>query len=241
MNPQEILLKIGLNEREISIYLALIELGPSNISEISKKTGLHRPAIYETLPTLENKNLIALAPKGKRRRYAATPPTKLHNLAETVLHNLDSLIPELQKKMESSKKKPLVTYSEGQEGIANAFEDVVTTLGKGDVYYRYSSRKNVRESGKYLPKNYRETRDKKQLGRFVITNEKNQQEKKPSLDRSLKVVPKEFGLFEDDITQIIYDDKIAVIDYNTETVITIQNPIIAGFQRKIFKALFEKL
>ena len=63
----------------------------------------------------------------------------------------------------------------------------------------------------------------------------------PRLERSVKFVPKNYGLFDYDITEILYGDKIAFIDYNTETGLIIENPVIAEFQKKIFKLLYDKL
>lgn len=56
---------------------------------------------------------------------------------------------------------------------------------------------------------------------------------------AIKVVPEKYGLFDYDITQIIYEDKVAYIDYNTETTFLIENPLIDDFQRKLFRILFD--
>ncbi len=57
----------------------------------------------------------------------------------------------------------------------------------------------------------------------------------------MKIVPRNFDLFEYDATELIYADKIAFVDYNTETAVIIENPKLAEFQKKIFKLLFMKL
>lgn len=87
----------------------------------------------------------------------------------------------------------------------------------------------------------RKLRDQKQLERFVITNAATQERKKPRLEKSVKIVPRNFDLFEYDATELIYADKIAFVDYNTETAVIIENPKLAEFQKKIFKLLFMKL
>ena len=241
MNPHAILNKIGLNDREVDIYLALINLGPSTLSDISRKTGIHRPALYTTLPILEQKGIIALSPSKKRRRYIAMPPETIHRIADETREELDVLIKELKTRAEQGTKKPKITFLEGEKGIMSVFEHVVTTLDKDEVFYRYNSRKNISESGKYISKNYQEQQDKKRLGRFVITNEATKNAAKNSLDRTIKTIPKEFGLFDDNITQVMYRDTIAIIDYTTETALVIENPSIAKFQKTLFKILFSKL
>ena len=49
------------------------------------------------------------------------------------------------------------------------------------------------------------------------------------------------ALFEDNISLIIYGNKIAHLDHTTGTAVTITSPSIARFQEKIFKMLWRKL
>lgn len=58
MNIQHILEKIGLSKNESAIYLALLELGPSQIAKISEKALIHRPLVYKALPSLIEKNWL---------------------------------------------------------------------------------------------------------------------------------------------------------------------------------------
>ena len=75
----------------------------------------------------------------------------------------------------------------------------------------------------------------------MITNLPNKMGKRPRLEREIKVVPPDFDLFEYNVSQVIYGNKVAVIDYNTETAVVIENPTVARFQGKIFELLFRKL
>jgi hypothetical protein len=65
--------------------------------------------------------------------------------------------------------------------------------------------------------------------------------KKSRLDRDLVVMPASMDSFQDDILMTIYGDKVAYIDFNTETSITIDNALIADFQKKIFKIAYNAL
>jgi hypothetical protein len=93
----------------------------------------------------------------------------------------------------------------------------------------------------YLPKNYREKRDKKQLERYVIMSSRAAQIKKQRLERDLIVIPEDFDEFEDDIFMSIYANKVAYIDFNSESSIIIENKQIANFQKKLFRLLFKSL
>ena len=241
MENQELLEHIGLSEKESLVYLTLLESGTLSIAALAEHSGMHRPALYKLLPRLEGRGLVSRVRKNRRVFFVAESPEKLETLVQGIAHSFEQTLPILKQVYAAKEKRPLIKFLTGRKGIIFVYEDIITTLKKGEIFYRYSSSKNARRDDWYVPKNYRERRDKKQIERFVITNEKTQGRKKPRLERYTKVVPKDYDLWDYNITQLIYADKVAFVDYNTETAIIIENPIIAEFQRKIFKLLFKKL
>ena len=237
----KVLEKIGLSGKESAIYLALLKMGASNISEIAKKTGIHRPLIYKELPGLLEKGLIVKVPKGQREYYCAESPDKLESLFETLKTDFTRALPDLRDLGKFSRNKPTVTFLEGKKGISSVFLDIVTSLKRGDIFYRYSSLKDMAKVEPYLPKNYREIRDQKQLERLVITNQDLPHGKRPKLERHMRVLFKDSGFFDFDIIQIIYGNKVALLDFNSETAVVVESSINAEFQKKIFKLLFNSL
>lgn len=240
MNIENILKNIGLGEAPIQIYTALLGNPPLSVSAIARKTGLHRPIIYRNIPLLIDKGLVTTSPKAKKL-YAAEHPDKIKRLITELAGDLDKIMPELDTIYNGASSRPIVKYLEGKRGIRFILEDIIHTLKKGDTFYRYSSTKDGKKGPSNLPTDYRKIRDEKKLERFVITSEEGAKYAKPKLERSIKVVPKEYGLFDYDITEIIYAGKIAFIDDNTETAIIIENSTIANFQKKLFKMLYSKI
>jgi sugar-specific transcriptional regulator TrmB len=241
METKEILQKIGLSEDESAVYLALLRFGALSISQLSEKTKLYRPSVYKAIPSLEEKGLAHSTKKGKRKLYMATSPEKLSSLLSSLGNDLSRALPDMLAEFNKKEKRPFVIFLDGVAGIRRVYDDIVTTLKKGDTFYRYSSSRSPKKRDYYVSRDYPKKRDEKQLERYVITSEGAGKLKKPKFEKSVKTVPKSFDLFEYDITQIIYADKIAFVDYNTETAIIIENPVIAQFQQKIFKLLFLKL
>jgi sugar-specific transcriptional regulator TrmB len=244
MDHAEFLKKLGLNERESAVYLALLLHGALGISDIARRTGLYRTDIYRTLAALSGEGLVASSPKGKYKVYAAASPKKLEKRFLDLANRFDDEIATLSALHRTQRAaRPRVTYIEGERGIRGIYDDIATSLPKGAVYYRYSAaRVNDNEKrARYLSNTYRTLRDQKKLERKVITNMPNKLGKRPRLEREVKVVPPDFDLFEYNVSQVIYGDKVAVIDYNTETAVVIENGTIAKFQEKIFQLLFRKL
>jgi hypothetical protein len=116
---------------------------------------------------------------------------------------------------------------------------MVVSSPKGSTIYRYSARKNTGK--RYKNTSYHKLRDSKKIERKVITSEEKSKIKKSKLERFLRVIPKEFDLFNDDVSQFIYENKIAFIDYENKISFIIESEKIANFQKKIFKILYSKL
>ena len=128
MNYIKILQKIGLSERESLIYINLLENTTSTISDISKRTGLHRPVIYQTLPLLEEWGLITRNIRGKRVHYLAESPNKLRAIMENLTKSFDTTILDLEALHEKQEMKPTIKTLDGKKGIQFVFYDVLNTL-----------------------------------------------------------------------------------------------------------------
>lgn len=245
----ETLMSLGLTHYEAIVYDCLISEGELSPINIEKHTGLHRPFVYKAILGLIQKNLITTTPNGKRKNYVALSPDKLNVLFRDIESSYFSNIEELHARFNESKlsgagkknkEKPVLTFSTGEKAIRDGYRSVANDLNKGDTYYRYNPGYNLFNKNKYLPKSYQERRDAKGLERFVITNQ-DHGIKKLKLGKDIRVVPKSFDLFNDRISLLIFKDKVMIIDYDSESVITIKHAKFAEFQKKIFKLLYSKL
>lgn len=241
MNFQDVLQQVGLDERESAVYLALLKDGPATVAELARRTGVHRPAIYQTLARAVPRGIVERVVRKKRFRYAAASPERLLELFEHARSAFAEVLPELRALHETAPNRPTVRYLEGVRGIQSVFADVVRKSKPGGVFFRYSSRKDTTSGDKYLPAHYKTERDHKHLERFVITSTAIAKGQRPRLERMTKVVPSDVDLFAYDITQVIFDDSVAFVDYHTETAFVIESPTIARFQERIFRLLFDRL
>lgn len=239
MKLKEILPAFGLTETETGVYLDLLEYGTQTISEISRTSKLHRPAIYRALPHLKEKGLISERRIGKLIHYAAEPPERLRTQVESLHDELDLIIPKLRQLQDN--KTPVVRRLDGKSGVHAVYEDILLTLKKGETYYRYSAESIDELKSVGLPKDYEKKRDALQLERLVITNPTYSISREPSLDESLVVVPEPYLPFDYGVSQIIYGNKIAFIDYTQPIATIIENPTIAKMQKDIFMMLFRQI
>lgn len=240
MEHKDLLKRLGLSDKESGIYLALLSVGTSTISDIAKRSAIPRPAIYRTLPSLLQRELITETIRGKRTLYAATHPSKLINLIDDTTEDIHAVLPDLTREYTAKNSTPLVRVLHGKDGIRSIFHDLVTTLKRGETFYRYSAPNDISAVESYLPRDYRATRDAKKLERLVITSESIKATKKSRLERGIKVLPAKSD-FDFNTTQIIYGDKIAFIDYTAEIGLVVENARLANFHRTIFLALYKTL
>ena len=233
--------RIGIGEKTARIYLDLLEYGDSSIADICKRTSLHRPEVYRFLPFLIEEKLIEETIEWKRNLYKARSPERIEEMIHEFEKRNAPLVSELRDKYEKLWKNISVTYQEWRSGVTKVFEDIVTSLPKWSIFYRVSTENDVSKANTYLPSDYREKRDKKNLERYVIMSSKSAKEKNPRLERELVMIPENIDDFDQNISMTIYWDKVAYIDFSSESSIIIENPMIAEFQRKLFMLNYKSL
>ncbi len=148
MNIQTILKNFGFSDKEILVYLALIELGPSPVRLIAQKSKVNRGTAYDILKALQKQGLVSFYDTQSKQHFVAEPPEKLllavkdkQEDLEAVKEQIKNSLPELKTIFEKQGGNPIVKSYEGSKGIRFILEDVIsTTKASGEkTYYAYSS------------------------------------------------------------------------------------------------------
>lgn len=114
----EILQQLGFNQKQIAIYLAILENGKILPSNLAKITGINRTTVYAVTKELINKGVVIEDLAGKTAYLVALPPSNLSTLAqreERELQNkkilIDQAIGELQELSKNTKYSvPKITF-----------------------------------------------------------------------------------------------------------------------------------
>jgi HTH-type transcriptional regulator, sugar sensing transcriptional regulator len=130
-----ILEELGLSNAEAKIYLALLELGESKTGKLIDRTKLQSSTVYHILGALLEKGLISYILKGKIKYYQAESPDTLLSFLEDKKQKLNKIIPQLKEKERLSKHKQTAKVYEGVKGLQAAYNDILTTMKKGEEYY----------------------------------------------------------------------------------------------------------
>ena len=237
---KELLKNSGFLDKEISVYLTILELGRGNVAEISRKAGINRSTGYVILDSLAGKNLVSISGKEPTQEYAALSPFNLVEYLNTqaqkqkkLAENAREILPELTS-IYNVGDRPRVFFYEGIAGLEHVYEDSLTS--SGDIY----STSTYEEMHETLPKyfsTYYERRAKKKI--FVHTfvadtplaRERKANDKIEYRDTSL--VPKDKFPVPTDIE--IYDNKVMIASWKEKLGIIIESVEIATTLRSVFK------
>ena len=150
--------KIGFNDKQARVYLALLCLGPSSVRTLAKKTEINRGSVYEALKWLEEQEMSSLYEKDAKQFFVAENPEKLHGLVgkqtlalQEVDKKLKEVVAEMKSVYDRGGERPVSRYYAGDE-IREILEDVLNTAEhSGELAYRAYSDANIRE---YLYKGF---------------------------------------------------------------------------------------
>lgn len=112
---------IGFSKNEALVYLATLELGPSTVWDISKKSGIKRPTCYVLLEELAFKGHATSVNDGKRTIYSVSSPKQLLRAVERRHDRFTSTINQLEGIASKSPQKPTVRLFEGVAGVTESY------------------------------------------------------------------------------------------------------------------------
>lgn len=231
-----VLSSLSCSEGETRIYLFLAENGISNLSAIAKNLHLSRTTTYLHIEKLLKRKFILKTKLKRRNLYEVSDPSFLLSEFERIYKEGTQALSTLSRSIRETTYVPTTKIFTGEKEINTIFDDIVTTLPKGGTYFRYTSRNSELERAPL----YQVLRKEKEIERLVITSVHKAGTKNKDANRFIKTVPKDFA-FDDNVTTIIYANKIAYIDYSAMIGVVIESPQLAHFQEKIFKLLWKKL
>jgi sugar-specific transcriptional regulator TrmB len=141
----EIFKELGFTDREIKVYVALLELGSSTVGPISAKSGLQHTKVYETLQKLIEKGLVHYVVISKTKYFEAAPPKDILNVLEERKRKFAEILEELELKQKFAKERQMATVHEGYKAVKALFNRMAEELQKKDFYYAFAFKEFYRE------------------------------------------------------------------------------------------------
>jgi sugar-specific transcriptional regulator TrmB len=239
---KQALIEIGLSGNEAEIYLALLNLGPSLVSKIVKKTGINRTNIYDRVERLIDKGLVSYIIKNNRKYFCAAEPKRILRFLEEKKDKIEEeeklinqLLPELEK-IKPDLKNETVEVFEGKEGLKTILENIIES--KQNIL-TYGSDGNFSKILKFYFAHYLKILEKSKISMRVIFN--HDDTKKPSEWKlrfaEVKYIPKEY---KSPTETTIYGDNVVIFILTEEPrAILIKSKATAESYKNYFNLLWK--
>ncbi|MCD4693783.1 winged helix-turn-helix transcriptional regulator [bacterium] len=237
---------LGLTEKEIKIYLNLLENGILSVRGLAQVSELNRGSVYDILKNLQQKGLVSYFHKDTKQKFIAENPEKILNILREKEEQfkrskkaIGDLIPQLKSLQEKSGNQPTTKFYDGKKGIKMILEDLLDVMEnlKEKEYYVYSA-KDVSEDINDAFPNFTNNRIKKNIKVKVISLAKGG--KMSGLDER-----RWLGTNDETATFIIiYKGKCAFIsrdNFSNPVGVIIENDMIYETEKTIFLNFWDKL
>lgn len=245
-NLEKKLAQLDLNDKEAKVYLAILNIGKCNVTDIAKKAGLKRTSLYEYLESLLKKGLIYKTVGKKRTYYFPEAPAKIINILdqkkiqiEETKEKMTLFIPELEKIYTEAYKKPKVSFFEGKEGLREIYWKIFDThktiysIFSPDSFFNLFSEKE----------NYALLMILYNKGGMLRSLVEKTKEPRPELKRAeykkfiqSKELPENFK-FETDL--LVVGEITALISFTNLIGVIIEDSAIASLQQNFMKQMWQ--
>ncbi|MDH5597182.1 MAG: hypothetical protein OEY44_03695 [Candidatus Peregrinibacteria bacterium] len=233
---QNVLQNIGLNEKEIEVYLTNLDLGPQPASVIARRVKMPRNTARFILDKLVEKGILEVTKKANTQIYSPEEPKNLINLLESQrveenqkiddkINQLNSVMVELESRYRPESTKPKVTFYEGDDGLRRVYED---SLKSNETIRSFASFDGMHGALPDYFRNYYKRRVQNKINiRSIhpdtpLAREKTRNDKKEG--RLSHLVPSKKYNFSPEIQ--FYDGKVIITSWKEKLGILIESPEI---------------
>lgn len=244
-----ILRSFQLNEKEVAVFLKVLEAGLQPASSIARVCEMPRNTVRSILENLVKKGLLVKSTRANTQYYAVE---KKENLIRTLkfkrlradeeIEQQIKLLEEYGSELSSrqwAKSRPKITFYEGNAGLEKVYEDTLTATEGLKSWASYDSLNETGPAG-YFPQ-YFKRRTKKGIPMRAIHPDTEPAHKGQLLDaeelRESALVPSEKYNWSPEIQ--IYDGKINITSWKEKLGIIIESQEIADALEMVFDLSYE--
>lgn len=229
--------KLGLKPKEVRVYLAGLELGPTSVKNISELAEVTRPTAYEIIDRLKEKGLFYTIKEDKKRYFVSQSPRKILSLLRIRKREIEEkereflrIIAALEAKY-SGEKGEIKIYRE-KEGLKVLAEEFFTVSPTPEIMV-VSSEMGA-DKIKARDKIYRKI--KKRLGKL---DAKEIYTKKIKVKRRPKEIRTKVSPTLSLEGTLILCDKIIFVSSKKQEGLLIENELVIELVKSLFSALWK--
>ncbi len=233
MNLEGVLRKAGFSEKEAEVYLSLLKLGSSIVSDIAKKADINRSTTYVILDALAKRGLVSIAERRGVKVYNSISPEQLVQYLENsakqyteLAGTAKELLPKLKIETPKAEAAPKVQLFEGSEGMRTVYEDALSSLETIRAYASAAEEKTA-------PEKYYDRLAKKNIKVKMLFPENSAIQELTKSNRGEQV-----PMFAQNIS--VYDNKIVFMSPVNKFAVVIESQELADELKKAFDLSWEE-
>lgn len=142
----DILRDLGFSEREIKVYLALLELGRTTVGPIAAKTRLQHSKVYQTLEKLIDRGIVTFIIKSKTKYFEASEPKQILYIIKEKERNFQEILPKLEQMQQKAQSPQTAKLYEGYKAIKSMYNSILEELDSKGYYYVFAFKDEYVES-----------------------------------------------------------------------------------------------
>jgi len=244
------LTNFSISEDEADVYLALLKLGTSTVTEIAKKIQRNRTATYFHVNKLVTKNLIFESRQGRLLKFTAVPPAELAARFDRLTTDFKSLVPQLEALKKIEVETPRVEVAESRAGYFKIYDEI-SSLPEGSTFFAIEGVEALQSEFTLLTNEearifYSRIIERQIETKLIITEEGVQIPKERLTKENLELLKKRKldarthpeSILPFQGLSLLYGNTVAYLFPKTNLVMTIRHQGIADSFTAVFDALF---
>lgn len=241
---KDFLIRLGLTEKESTVYLALLEFGTQPASVIAKKTGFPKATVLFLFNHLINQGYLRKSQRG-RVQYFYADPADLAQAKQSALEEqtdiLKKTIPLLNEFKNPFSAQPKVTFFEGIAGCKKAYSLLLES--KTEIL-EFGTHDDLEEKmGHDFMKNFIKQRSKRKITLKAISQHTPAEAILKKRDqkefRQTHFYSNDFGTIYSSIT--VFEDKVLLLNlFQDAFAILIENKQVAETLKTIHRIAWGK-
>lgn len=239
----DVLKKIGLEDKEASVYLASLSLGPTTILKLARACNTKRTTVYGIVENLKQKGLMSIEQKGLKQIYAPENPEKLESTLENRQLEFKNSLPEFLGLYKLKGEESVIKYYTGISKMQDIYKDTLKEIRPHQDYLVIANQEKWYNLDPEFAISFIERRAKLNIKtRLLFQDSKTAREHKKldkNWDQKVKILPKGTPL---NVDTILLPQKMIVLELTPPYMtVVIKNKSIIELHREMFEIIWRGL
>ncbi|MDP9249078.1 MAG: BlaI/MecI/CopY family transcriptional regulator [bacterium] len=238
-----ILKNIGLEQKEASVYLASLSLGPTSILRLARACDIKRTTIYGIVENLKQKGLISIEQKGLKHIYTPENPEKLELMLESRQSEFKNVLPEFLGLYKLKGEESVIKYYTGISKMQAIYRDSLKEIRPHEDYLVIANQEKWYNLDPKFAVSYIEERAKLDIKtRLLFQDSKIAREHKKfekNFNQKSKILPIGTPL---NVDTILLPKKMVVLELTPPYMtVVIENKSIVELHREMFEIIWRSI